>query len=90
VVAAQRSAQPSVARLVDDSRAALRRQVIDLFGKELGKRSGTGRNDLVEALEMATGWGAWDALRQEQGLSAARARRVMEATVLSLLASRRF
>ncbi len=82
--------QPEVAALLDERRSFLRRQVVQLFGKELAKRSGTGRKDLVEALEMATGWGAWDALRRDQGLSAARARRIVEATVLSLLSSRRF
>lgn len=90
VVTGQRNLQPEIAKLLEESRSEMRRQVVELFGKELGKRSGAGRNDLVEALEMATGWSSWDALRQEQGLSAARARRVIEATVLSLLGSRRF
>ncbi len=82
--------RPEGADVLDERRSLLRRQVVQLFGKELAKRSGAGRKDLVEALEMATGWGAWDALRRDQGLSAARARRIVEATVLSLLGSRRF
>jgi AcrR family transcriptional regulator len=90
VLLGQRSVQTAVARVLDESRAALRAEVVELFGRELSKRSGAARNDLIDAIEMATGWSAWDALRNEQGLSPARARRVTEATVVSLLTSKRF
>lgn len=88
VVMGQRHLHPAVAELLDESRNALRAQVMTLFSKELSKRTGAARNDLLDALELLTGWSAWDALRQEQGLSSARARRVIESALLALLGSR--
>ena len=44
--------------------------------------------EIVAALELATSFEAWDRLRSEQGLSAARAHAAVEATVLALLRAR--
>ena len=44
--------------------------------------------EIVAALELATSFEAWDRLRGEQGLSAARAQAAVEATVLALLRAR--
>ena len=41
--------------------------------------------DLFEALDLATSFEAWDRLRSEQRLGPARARAVMERSVLALL-----
>lgn len=90
VVKGQLHLHPAVAELLEESRTALRSQAVGLFGKELSKRTGAARNDLVEAVELITGWSAWDALRRDQGLSAARARRVVESSVLALLTSNKF
>ncbi len=37
--------------------------------------------DLLDALELATSWDAWNRLRTAQGCSVARARRVVERTI---------
>ncbi|HEU4431641.1 MAG TPA: TetR/AcrR family transcriptional regulator [Myxococcota bacterium] len=44
--------------------------------------------EIVAALELASSFEAWDRLRGEQGLSAARAHAAVEATVLALLRAR--
>ena len=55
------------------------------FGPELG-RSGRQRKELLDALDAAASFEAWDRLRRVQGLSAPAARRAMARTVTSLLA----
>jgi hypothetical protein len=90
VVLGQRHLHAAVRRILDDDRAESRQQLVEVFGKELAKRAGAARNDLLDAIELAAGPSAWAALRDEQGLSVARARRVVESSVLALLTSKRF
>jgi len=61
---------------LDGVHRALRRQLATAFGA---------RGDALDALDAATSWAAWDTLRSEQQLSAARARRVMALVVTSIL-----
>jgi AcrR family transcriptional regulator len=61
---------------LDRAHRILRRQLEGGFGA-------TG--DLLDALDAATSWAAWDVLRSDQRLSVARARRVMTLTVTALL-----
>ena len=71
-----------------ESRKLLRKHVERGFGPELASRSGTEREDLLDALELATSWRAWDTLRSEQRLSPARAKRVLSTTLHRLLLDR--
>ncbi len=65
-------------------RAAKREQVALAFGLELdGARSG----DQLVALCAVASWSMWEELRANQGLSVARARRVMQASLATLLGS---
>jgi hypothetical protein len=70
-----------------DSRRLLRKQVELGFSPELAVRRGPAREDLLDALELAASWRAWDTLRDEQRLSLTRAKRVLTATMASLLDS---
>ncbi len=70
-------------RLLALGRGELKR----VFSKEI-KAAGSGARDLVEALDAASSWQVWEALRSHQGLSKARAtrvlRRLLDATLLPL------
>src|SRR5262249_28517216 len=76
---------PSISVTVGDARRYLRRQVQACFASELSRRRGAAKDDLVDALELAASWPAWETLRVEQGLSVARAKRVMTLSVKRLL-----
>jgi AcrR family transcriptional regulator len=89
VVLSQRRLDPATVRVLDEGRASLRRQLSELFAKELSRRAGAARNDLLDSLEMVAGWSGWQTLRFEQGLSVARARRVTESALTALLTARR-
>ncbi|HVX19475.1 MAG TPA: TetR/AcrR family transcriptional regulator [Acidimicrobiales bacterium] len=61
----------------------LRHQVAAVFAAEL--TSARTNPDLLEALDAATSWPAWDRLRAGQGLSATRSRQTTELVVTALL-----
>jgi len=63
----------------------LRNQVCASFAIELNTVRLRDRRELVEALDAATSWPAWEVLRADQRLSAARTAGAMERTVSSLL-----
>jgi AcrR family transcriptional regulator len=67
------------------ARELLRSQVATLFEPELAHETGTGRRDLLDAVEVATSWSTWNLLRREQGCSVARARAVTTRTLTALL-----
>ena len=56
--------------------------VLEAAGPEAGAR---GRGQLLDAVDLAASWEAWDRLRTRQGLSAAAARRVMAHLLGALL-----
>jgi AcrR family transcriptional regulator len=68
------------------ARGVLRAQLEELFAPELAQYSGSERRDVLDAVELATSWRAWDLLRTEQKCSVARARAVMMRTLTALLA----
>lgn len=81
---------PAIARNLTRLAAVLREQVEEIFAPELATAGGAGaRADLLDAADLLTSWEAWDRLRTQQGASAARARRVLSATLLALLATPR-
>jgi AcrR family transcriptional regulator len=62
-----------------------RRDAEQVFASELAHRAAADRRDVVDALTVACSWSTWEALRAHQGLSPARARRVIVRTVTALL-----
>ena len=70
--------------LLGDDRAALREQLARTLAPELASRK-EGAPELLDALELATGWDAWRALRGA-ARTAPSAERVMALTATSLLA----
>lgn len=56
-----------------------------LFAEELAPLSGAGRASVVASLTSACSWGAWSVLRDDLGLTPARARTAMRQSVTALL-----
>ena len=74
-----------IRRRLAESNAVLRRHIGELFAAELSGLSAAERRDSLEALDAATSWGFWEALRSDQKLSVERAKRVTATTVRSLV-----
>jgi AcrR family transcriptional regulator len=70
--------------LADADRAILRDQLAHTLAPELDMRGDHGP-DLLDALEHATGWDAWNGLRDGRARSPTSAERVMALTATSLL-----
>jgi AcrR family transcriptional regulator len=68
---------PSIARGLARLDRMLRRQLEALYP--------TVENDVLDALDLATSWDAWNRLRSAQECSVARARRVVEHTVRKII-----
>jgi TetR/AcrR family transcriptional regulator, regulator of autoinduction and epiphytic fitness len=75
---------PELVMLARARRVFLRDQLLAVFEPELDRRDGS-RARLQDALEVAASWATWQHLREEQELSMADARRVLELSLLSLL-----
>ena len=74
-----------IAKRLQQARTAGRREIERVFAPELGQRSPAARRELLAALEVASGWSAWEPLRRHQGLSVERARRVLSRMIHALL-----
>lgn len=72
-------------RLRQDTRD-LARYLTALFRNELAKHDRPARETAFSALELSVSWQAWDTLRNAQGLSAKKARAVLQTTMSALLA----
>jgi AcrR family transcriptional regulator len=70
---------------LDSFRKIKRDQLVQLFAPELDGHTPARRKQLVAAACCAASWSAWEELRANQGLSIAAARRVMKATLETLL-----
>ena len=57
-----------------------------MFERELSRRAPSDRRDLVAALDVATSWEAWNLLREVEGCSVPRARRILVRVMSRLLA----
>jgi len=66
-------------------RARGRSELERVFARELHGQPRGARNEMLTALSAASGFAAWDALRSHEGLSPARAQRVMQRTLRALL-----
>jgi hypothetical protein len=76
--------EPALHVLLADDRAALRAQLARTLAPELSARR-TGQAELLDALAHATGWDAWQSLRDDGDRTAPSAERVMALTATSLL-----
>jgi TetR/AcrR family transcriptional regulator of autoinduction and epiphytic fitness len=74
-----------IARMIENGRVMARREVERVFAQELDRRAAGDGEELLEALDSATCWSTWDALRKYSGLDAHRAAAVMRRTAASLL-----
>ncbi|MEU6863917.1 TetR/AcrR family transcriptional regulator [Streptomyces sp. NPDC046876] len=77
---------PRIRQAWDEAFAEGRRRLEAVLAQELDTLTGPRRTDLLNGLDVVTTWGAWYHWRTT-GLSPEEARRAMEATVLTLLAS---
>ncbi len=82
----RRRSSPAIDQTLGNAHKFLRHQVKECFEPELSRADALDRDDLVDALDFVTSWVAWEALRVEQGLSAARARGVLTLQLSRLLA----
>jgi TetR/AcrR family transcriptional regulator of autoinduction and epiphytic fitness len=62
-----------------------RQEVATVFSAELGALPPGDRGDLLDALDAAASWPAWEQLRAGQGLAVPRARRVFAGMLAALL-----
>jgi TetR/AcrR family transcriptional regulator of autoinduction and epiphytic fitness len=74
-----------VSEQLAEIRAWLRTELEEVFDRELGRRLPADRRDLVAALDMATSWEAWNLLREVEGCSVPRARRILTRVITRLL-----
>ncbi len=79
---------PSLAKQLSGARGLARRQIQTAFDPELAAHEGAERRELLNALDVALSWDAWDMMRRQQGLSESEARRVMERVTRALLINR--
>lgn len=77
---------PELREALSEGAAFLRGEVEVAFGAELDAVPRAERRELLDALAVATSWGAWEALRGEAGDTPARARAVVIRTLAALLA----
>lgn len=86
VAHARAYAEADLSALLSDDRTVLRSQLAHTLDPELQAR-GAAATQLLDALEQATGWDAWRALRDGKAHSAPSAERIMAFTVASMLGS---
>ncbi len=85
------AAHPSLAGVIQESTRFERQQVVDVFEREVAK-SGKQRQNVTDQLDLITGWSSWEHLRNQQGYSVERSRRIVGeliGAVLSPYAGRR-
>lgn len=80
---------PELREALAEGAAYLRREVDDTFGSELSAAAPADRRELLDALAVATSWGAWDSLRSEAGDTRERAQAVVERMLTALLTPHR-
>lgn len=76
---------PTMVPVMAEVRSELRRQISELFAADLADLSPSVRREVVDAIDLATSFPAWDYLRFDQELSVNRAAGVMRRTVLAVL-----
>ena len=75
----------AVAENLGRGRLSGRREAQKVFAPEIARFGVSEREEVEAALGAGTSWSTWEALRRHQGLTAARARRVLERLIVSTL-----
>lgn len=75
-----------LATSIEEVHQASRAQLAETFQPELRQVSGARRRDLLDELDLVTSWETWEVLRQRQGCSVDRARKIVS-DMLSMLLS---
>lgn len=78
------SVHPLMAETLNEAYRAARVQVGAVFAPEL-KRAGRSKATVLDQLDLALSWPAWDTLRARQGASADRARKIVTELVTAVL-----
>lgn len=78
---------PTITERLRHGHDVSRGHVAQVFAPELARQRGAARLELLIALAAAASWSAWEELRAHQGLSVARAERVLARTIGALLAT---
>ncbi|HUI28119.1 MAG TPA: TetR/AcrR family transcriptional regulator [Candidatus Kryptonia bacterium] len=76
---------PEIAKRLCGARMAARREIERVFAREIAARPRSDRGELLAALDAASSWTMWDALRTHQGLTVERARKAMIRILAALL-----
>lgn len=76
---------PSAHGARDRMLARGRREIVDIFGRELGGVPRPVRNDVLDALDASSSWPVWDYLRSRLGADHQRAVTVLERLLLDLV-----
>lgn len=84
-LALSRHGHPTIGTWLQRSHDELRAQLLVVFTAELDELPEEKRRVVVEAIDAATGWPAWDALRREQGLDVGASVAVVVHTLTRLL-----
>ena len=78
---------PLVVDQLAEAYAIARSQVADVFAPELSRLDTKRRSLMLDALDLASSWSAWDTLRTVQGCSVARTRKIVTEVLTDLLAT---
>jgi predicted PhzF superfamily epimerase YddE/YHI9 len=78
-------ASPTIAERLQRGHDLSRKQVARAFAPELAATRGAARAELLAALAATSSWSTWEELRAHQGLSIARAEKVVARTLAALL-----
>jgi len=78
---------PLVVEQLAEAYAIARSQVADVFAPELSRLDARGRSLMLDALDLASSWSSWDALRTLQGCSVPRTRKIVTKVLTDLLAT---
>jgi AcrR family transcriptional regulator len=76
-----------VADQLTSARTWLHEELETVFARELDRRPPAEARDLLDTLDLVTSWEAWNVLRQHQGCTVSRARRVTERLALRALSA---
>jgi len=78
---------PLVVEQLAEAYATARAQVADVFAPELSRLDARRRSLMLDALDLASSWAAWDSLRTVQGCSVPRTRKIVTEMLTDLLAT---
>jgi TetR/AcrR family transcriptional regulator, regulator of autoinduction and epiphytic fitness len=76
---------PPIGAILGEGNRYLRAEITRVFAFELSTRSRADRAMVLDAIDASASWETWERMRTAQGLSAARARNVLEHLIAAML-----